>query len=59
MKVINIEWDADEETKEYLPKEISLPSDFSAEDEDIDEISDYISDVTGFCHFGFDIDESE
>ncbi|MCI5515257.1 MAG: DUF3846 domain-containing protein, partial [Oscillospiraceae bacterium] len=56
MKVINIKWDADEETKKSLPKEIPLPSDFSAED--IDKISDYISDVTGFCHFGFDIDES-
>lgn len=56
MKVINIKWDADEKTKKSLPKEIPLHSDFSAED--IDKISDYISDVTGFCHFGFDIDES-
>ncbi len=56
MKAINIKWDADEETKKSLPKEIPLPSDFSAED--IDKISNYISDVTGFCHFGFDIDES-
>lgn len=56
MKAINIKWDADEETKKSLPKEIPLHNDFSAED--IDKISDYISVLTGFCHFGFDIDES-
>ena len=34
-----------------LPNEIEIPEDL----EDDDEISDYFSDVTGFCHKGFEI----
>lgn len=34
-----------------LPNEIEIPEDV----EDDDEISDYLSDVTGFCHKGFEI----
>lgn len=34
-----------------LPNEIEIPEDI----EDDDEISDYLSDVTGFCHKGFEI----
>lgn len=52
MKTCNIEWDTDdyEEGADIsLPKEIDIPSGMV----DIDEISDYISDVTGFCHKGF------
>lgn len=59
MKAVNIKWDTDGEIIE-LPKEIKIPDDIlgEAEDEDIGEdiISDYITDVTGFCHFGFDIE---
>jgi len=56
MKAINIKWDIDEEDDEALceidlPTEIDIPNGM----EDEDEISDYISDVTGFCHFGFDL----
>lgn len=63
MKAINIQWDVDyPEDLESLPKEIEIPSDvFCYEDGDdideyLDEISDYISDITGFCHFGFDVE---
>ena len=51
MKAINIDWDVDyEEELEDLPTEIDIPNNI-----DIDAISDYISDVTGFCHYGFEL----
>ena len=50
MKAVNIIWDTDGECVE-LPNEIELP--FGMVDED--EISDYISDETGFCHKGFEL----
>lgn len=54
MKAVNIVWDVDDpEDLEDLPTEIDIPSDM----EDEDEISDYISDVTGFCHKGFNLEE--
>lgn len=53
MKAINIQWDTDldKELLEHLPKEIEIPEDITDEN----EISDYISDVTGFCHKGFEL----
>ena len=48
MRAINIDWDTDGE-KLDLPDEIKLPVGMTDED----EISDYITDQTGFCHFGF------
>lgn len=53
MKAINILWDTDsnQEVLKQLPKEIEIPEDITDED----EISDYISDVTGFCHKGFEL----
>lgn len=52
MRAINIKWDTDgdKELLESLPKEIGIPKGMSYED-----IEDYISDQTGFCHFGFDV----
>lgn len=53
MKAINILWDVDDpEELEALPTEIEIPEGMEGED----EISDYISDVTGFCHAGFALD---
>ena len=50
MKAINIEWDVDnDEDIDMLPTEIEIPNGM----ENPDEISDYISDITGFCHYGF------
>lgn len=48
----NIMWDIDLEIQAVdLPNEIEIP------DEVIDEVvSDYISDETGFCHNGFELD---
>jgi len=54
MKAVNIEWDFDnEEDTPLLPTEIEIPKGL----EDEDEISDYLSDVTGFCHKGFHLIE--
>ena len=55
MKAFNIKWDVDDpEDLETLPNEIEIPAEIQDDD---DAISDYISDVTGFCHFGFETDE--
>ena len=49
-KAVSIEWDADsEEDMDSLPTEVDIPPELT----DIDEISDYLSDLTGFCHKGF------
>lgn len=53
MKAINIEWDIDDENElETLPTEIDIPSVLK---DDKEAISDYLSDVTGFCHKCFDL----
>lgn len=54
-KATNIEWDVDsmDELKE-LPTEINIPDGMTDED----EISDYLSDTTGFCHKGFILDNN-
>lgn len=55
MKAYNIEWDIsvesdlEESQSVFLPDEIEIPAGIT----DVEEISDYISDVTGFCHKGF------
>lgn len=53
MKAINIKWDTDSDNEllEQLPKEIKIPEHMK----DKDEISDYITDVIGFCHKGFEL----
>lgn len=53
MKAINIIWDVDDpEELEGLPTEIEIPEGMTDED----DISDYLSDTTGFCHKGFSLD---
>ena len=55
MKAINIDWDVDLEEDldalQMLPDEIEIPEEL----EDEEAISDYLSDVTGFCHNGFEL----
>lgn len=49
----NILWDVDYKSDlKKLPKTIEIPNDIA---DDEDEISDYLSDLTGFCHNGFEI----
>lgn len=50
MKAINIIWDTDGEDVS-LPNEIEIPAHMTDED----RISDYITDVSGFCHKGFEL----
>ena len=62
MKVVKIKWDTDGDMKilKSLPKEIDITDEFDVndyEDEEqlLDDISDWLSDTYGYCHFGFDI----
>lgn len=50
MKAVDIDWDVDsEDERDSLPSEIEIPKGMVEEE----DISDYLSDVTGFCHKGF------
>lgn len=55
MKAYNIQWDTDgdEELAASLPQEIEIPDGLV----DPDEIADYITDLTGYCHFGYYLDD--
>lgn len=58
MKAINITWDVDnKEDLDMLPSEIEIPEDMIDEAGEVgdDEISNYLSDVTGFCHKGYEL----
>lgn len=50
MKAYDILWDVDtpDEAKD-LPVEVEIPDGMVDEE----EVSDYLSDLTGFCHKGF------
>lgn len=54
-KAVNIQWDIDPEDMDSieLPTEIDIPADI----QDDEGISDYLSNVTGFCHKGFELEE--
>lgn len=59
MKAYNIQWDTDGENV-ALPEEIVIPDEIASmddEDEREEAVSDYISDLTGFCHAGFELEE--
>lgn len=55
MKATNIEWDMhdDDFYDEMLPDEIEIPEGITDED----DISDYLSEVTGFCHKGYVLED--
>ena len=63
MKVVKIKWDTDgdKELLKTLPKEIDISNEFDVKDyEDdeeqlLDDISDWLSDTYGYCHFGFEV----
>lgn len=68
MKIINIKWDTDgdKELLKILPTEIDITEEFDFEEYEIDgelekeqlldDISDWLSDTYGYCHFGFEIE---
>ena len=56
VRIYNIQWDTDGDKKLFkkLPQNIEATiMEFDGEDVE-DTISDYISDLTGFCHYGFE-----
>lgn len=53
MKATHIKWDIDYDDNGMLPTEIDIPDGMTDED----EISDYLSNVTGYCHCGFELSE--
>ena len=57
MKAVNIKWDTDGDLEllQELPKEIEIPEHFIDEDFDIEDYYEEISDVTGFCNYGFEL----
>lgn len=62
LKAINIKWDTDgdEEVLNELPMEMIIPEELEEmykKDKEyaLEEISDWLSDETGFCHAGFEV----
>ena len=60
LKAVDIKWDVTDddidesddkacEILESLPTEMNIPEGMT----DLEEISDWLSDETGFCHYGF------
>lgn len=58
--VYDIKYDTDR-VRVKLPKrlEIEVPDDIQDKDEIVEFLSDEISNITGFCHFGFMIEGEE
>ena len=64
LKAINIKWDTDgdKEVLNKLPTEMVIPDELEEmykKDKEyaLEEISDWLSDETGFCHDGFEIEK--
>ena len=63
LKAVNIKWDTDDHMNMLndLPTELIIPEwleeEFDADDSYLEEFSDWLSNETGFCHFGFDVIE--
>lgn len=51
-RATNILWDADPEDADFLPTLIDIPKEI---EDDVEKISDYITEKTGFCHCGFSL----
>lgn len=63
LKAINIKWDTDGDREVFneLPTEMIIPDELEEickKDREyaLEEISDWLSDETGFCHAGFEIE---
>lgn len=62
LKAINIKWDTDREVFNELSTEMIIPDELEEmykKDKEfaLEEISDWLSDETGFCHGGFEIEK--
>ena len=55
----DIRWDTDGDMKLFktLPQEIEIPNEVweDYDNGNDDALSDYVSDITGFCHYGFEV----
>lgn len=51
MKAVNIKWDIDSEDFVSLPTSMDIPKEITTEE----EISDYLSNITGYCHKGYNL----
>lgn len=65
-KAVNILWDVTDGAEDMTQEEIddlleTLPTEIEIPDgmDDLDEIADYLSDVTGFLHYGFTLAEMD
>ncbi len=56
MKATKIQWDTDGDNSVKLPSEVEIPDEIAREDDE-DAISDYLSDLTGYCHYGFELEK--
>lgn len=58
MFATRIKWDTDGDTEVLasLPTKVEIPQEIANLDDD-DAISDWLSDIIGYCHFGFCIEE--
>lgn len=59
VRAVSIEWDTDGQDIDelYLLPEMDIPLEVAIDDGEIDEdaIGNYISEESGFCHYGFNI----
>lgn len=60
LKATNIKWDADVDMEVDLPTEMIMPDELEKlykknKEFALEEISDWLSEETGFCHNGFEI----
>ena len=60
LKATNIKWDTDEDVEVAIPTEMIVPDELEEmykKDREfaLEEISDWLSEETGFCHNGFEI----
>lgn len=54
MKATHIYWDVDfDENGDDLPQEVEILDGMT----DVEEIGDYLSNLTGFCHCGFVLED--
>ena len=49
-----VDWDTDDE-EITIPKMVPIPDNILVDDYSLDTVSDYLSDLTGYCHKGFTI----
>lgn len=60
MRAVDIKWDTDgdDAVLKTLPSEMEIPDHIMwMAKQDMGTIGDYLSDQTGFCHFGYSLEK--